>query len=228
MGKSKEKAPEQRNYQNEMEQTIAAQIKMQPQILAAQQQYAPQYTDLNTSLLKQALQGSIQTAQDTQGAYANAEQQAIMSNPILARLQGMAVEDLAMGGDLSAQEQLAADQAVKQRFANRGTLGSNQSLLQQILNRGDYSNARRQQRMSNAQSIYGTTQQGTGLLQSLVGSSAGSVGQPSINPESAYAADVYNTNYNAQQAKYINSKNNQAGLLGGIIGGTTGMFKFGK
>tara|TARA_S200002703_G_scaffold17339_2_gene14318 strand:- start:403 stop:1239 length:837 start_codon:yes stop_codon:yes gene_type:complete len=39
-----------------------------------------------------------------------------------------------------------------------------------------------------------------------------------FNPESAYASDLYNTNYNAQAAANIASANNKAGLFGGLMG----------
>lgn len=229
---SKKPKVEERNINDEYSQTIAAQLKAAPQILEAQQKYAPQYTALNTQLMQQAMAGGLDTAKSLSPQYiqqsAANEQQAIASNPLLAALYAQGLEQVNLGGSLSAEERLAAQEASRSQFAQRGTLGSNASLLDQILSRGQYSQNRLQQRLSNAQSIYGTTS-GAGanansLLAQLMGTSANTVTQANINPESAYAADVYNTNVNAKNAAAISQANNRAGLIGGTIGGLTGMF----
>jgi hypothetical protein len=58
----------------------------------------------------------------------------------------------------------------------------------------------------------------------------GSSGPSLFNPESAYAQDVNNTNYNAQSAAAISSRNNQAALLSALTGalGTAGGAYFGS
>lgn len=219
---SKAKAPADRNYGNEITQTFNAQLALEPQLLAAQQQYAPQYTALNTSLLGQALQGQIGNIQAAQPQYSALQQQEIASNPLMAALQATAMNDIQAGGSLTNEERLAVNEASRSKFAGRGTYGSNASALDQILSRGQYAQNRYQQRLANASGIANqlTGYTGGGLAQGLIGSYGSAVGGPQlINPESAAAQDVYNTNYNAAQARYINSKNNQAALMGGLIKG---------
>lgn len=66
-----------------------------------------------------------------------------------------------------------------------------------------------------------------GLGQGLLGAGlqAGQAGGPQLfNPESPYAADLYNTNYNGQAAARIASANARAGLIGGILGGAGNIF----
>jgi len=43
-----------------------------------------------------------------------------------------------------------------------------------------------------------------------------------FEPWNSYAADVYNTNYNAEAAAEIAGANNRAGIMGGLIGGGGG------
>ena len=68
---------------------------------------------------------------------------------------------------------------------------------------------------------------------------AGSFNPGSLfNPESGYASDLYNTNFNAANAAAIASANNKAGLIGGALGavgsigggllGNAGLFGGGK
>lgn len=53
---------------------------------------------------------------------------------------------------------------------------------------------------------------------------AGSTGGPQLfNPESPYAADLYNTNFNASSAAAISARNNRASLLGSLIGAGGGI-----
>lgn len=228
---SKAKAPAERNYRNEMNQSFETQMELEPKVLAAMQKYSPQYTDLNTSLLGQALQGQLGNLQKAQPAMAALQQQEIASNPLMAALQQQGLNEIGAGSSMSEAERLAVNEASRSKFAGRGTLGSNASILDQILNRGQYAQQRYQQRLGNASNIANQLQgyAGGGMTQNLIGNYGAGVGGPSlINPESAYSQDVYNTNYNAAQARYINSKNNQAALIGSIISGGSKIATGGK
>ena len=224
---SKAKKPSDRSYYGELSSTLSAQKKIAPEMLSAMSQYNPQFTAQNVADLKGSITGNLQTAQEVAPQYQEQDealnQQAIANNPLLAGMQRTAIEDLARGGDLTTEEQLAANEEANSSYAGTGMLGSNQSLLNRILNRSTYSNNRKQQALSNAQSVYGTTSQaGTGrsLLSGLVDNASSTVGNTWINPESSYAQDVYNTNYNAAQSNYNAAKNRKSALIGSLIGGT--------
>lgn len=90
------------------------------------------------------------------------------------------------------------------------------------MNQGFYGNAMDKiLNRSNGNGALGTAQ-----LASQIG---GQAGAKDFNPESAYASDLYNTNFNAAIAQAINAKNNQTALIGagisavgGIAGGALG------
>lgn len=222
-------APEPRSPAKEYPETVAAQIKVQPDILAALQTYGPQYTGVNIDLLGKALAGNLGLTDQYGGQVVEQQnrlrQQQISLDPILKGLQDAAMQDVSMGGNLSPEERIAATEVARSRYANLGTLGSNQSLLDQILGRAAYSDARRQQRLSTASGINSILQglNGGGLQNMLVGNAGNTVALPGINPESAYAQDIYNTNYNGQMNAYISGKNNRAGLMSGILKGVAGI-----
>jgi hypothetical protein len=227
MGKSKAKKPDERNIGKELRQEFDARKALLPEQFALDQQWAPQYTDLNTSLLGQALRGQMGLAGEVAPQMITLneqlQQQEIAGSPLLRGFQDAALQDLRMGGDLSEEERIAANEASASGFAGTGMLGSNRSLLDRVLMRGDLSNARRQQRLGNAQSLYGTLQggatTGTGLLGSLVGSAPSMVQKPNVEVGSAYAGNLNQQNQQEAWNAYNASQNRRAGLLGGLISG---------
>lgn len=64
---------------------------------------------------------------------------------------------------------------------------------------------------ANASSLIGTA-----------GGVANNAGPKMFNPMNQYAEDAYNTNYNANAAANISTANNQAAILGGIMGSAKG------
>lgn len=230
---SRSSAPADRSYQGEMLQTVRAQGQAAPEILSLRRQFDPQFTNLNLDNFRQSLLGQLGIAQEAAPQLNRQDaalmQEAIGLDPLAAGLQRMGLEDLALGGSISPQEQQAAQEAVRSQFARRGQLGSNSQLLNEVLNVGSIANARRQQRLANVSGIQsqlsGSGALSRGMLSGLVNPqvAAAMSGQTFINPESDYANQVYSTNYNAAQANAISRRNNRAGLLGGVLRGATGI-----
>jgi hypothetical protein len=71
--------------------------------------------------------------------------------------------------------------------------------------------------------ILGRPSQTLGMGQNIVGQGAGVMSGAQFNPESGYAADVFNTNYNAEAAANVSEANNLYGLLGAGIGAGGGI-----
>jgi hypothetical protein len=234
---NKNKKPKDRNLGQEYKQTVQAQIDVMPQILAAREQYDPQTTALNLQSLRQALAGQQGIASELAPQMSQADfalqQEAIQRDPILRLLQGQATNELAMGGELSDEERIAANEASAGKFAGSGMLASNKSILDRVLMRGDYAENRKANRRGFALQTLGATAGAGGAGRSLLSqlmnpsSAMGQVPQNQFNPESQYASDLYNTNYNSAMSQYNSSKNNRAGIMGSLIGGVTGMFNFG-
>ena len=69
--------------------------------------------------------------------------------------QRQALEDLRLGGQLSAEEGRSANQAARAAFSARGISRGNPAALAEVLNREQYSNARRDQRRTYASAVDG-------------------------------------------------------------------------
>lgn len=171
------------------------------------------------------------------------------NSDILTTLNSQANAGLNSGGQLSAQEERAADQTSRSAFSDRGTLFGNQSIGSELLNRDAMVRARQQQAQQFAAGVQGLNQQqndftgraaqifGTQLsdpFQAILGRSSGAggggngnqqmigTGARLFNPTDPYAADIYNSNFNAQAANNIASANAQnAGTSTAITAGTS-------
>lgn len=155
---------------------------------------------------------------------------------LLDELNRQANEDLALGTRLNPMELRAAQQDSRSNRTRQGFgQGSENDLLSEALNL--LLQGRGQQDRSRAfaggvaqanQGFYGDPFQqilgrssGGGALGGLLQQAAGQQrGTSAFNPESAYASDIYNTNYNADAAARIASANNRGALGGAVIGAT--------
>lgn len=174
---------------------------------------------------------------------------------ILNTLNSQANAGLAANGQLSPQDERAVLQGTRRGFSDRGTVMGNQALGAELLNRDAAVRARQQQAQQFATGVQGLNQGqndfvgraaqifGTTLsdpFTAILGRSSGAGGNSGnypqmigtgatlFNPDNPYAQDLYNSNFNAQNANNINQANasnaatsayiSAAGsLLGGLL-----------
>ena len=179
---SKVKAPPPRSYLNEMQDTLNAQAGIQPQLLALEAQYTPQWQQLQ----KQNLLGGMNMMTDLYGQAL--PQSEALSNQILASqgrlygdvgamsrsayeqtldpttaglyssLAGQAASGLASGRNLSDQEQRMAQGSARAAMAARGMQMGNQAIAAEVLNSYNLANAREDRARAFASQVYGIGQ----------------------------------------------------------------------
>lgn len=221
-------ASEDRNLGNEYQDTVTAQGSVAPQLLQLSQQYGGAFTGQNSALQNQAfgagIQGLAQYSPLLQQLYSQGQQQAIQGDPLYNKMYQDSLSQLSLGGQLNSDEQREATQGGLMGLASAGRANSNMGIFNQILNRSNYSTQRYQQRLGNAQSVYGMMPQATGFntaANGLLGNSLNSVAGSAtlnFNPESSYAQDLYNTNLNKNANFAIANNNARAGITGALIG----------
>lgn len=149
---------------------------------------------------------------------------------LLGQLTGQASGDLAAGTSLSAAESRQAQQAIRGAQAARGLGYGNSDVFQEALGLDTYGRQRLRERQAAGYQALGASQQfyGDPFLQ-ILGRSSGVNPQSYLqqaqgfnpgqqfNPESAYAADIFNTNYNAEAASRIAGAANDQAFYGGLI-----------
>ena len=166
------------------------------------------------------------------------------NTPLLNTLNQNAQTALNLQGQLSPQEQRAADQQSRDALAARGLLTSSPAAVSEVLNRDALVRQRQAAAQQFAENVQGldTNQAdlvgratqifGTQLsdpFQAILGRSSrygGTSGMPQqigtgarlFDPTNPYASDLYNTNYNAAAAANIANANAQAGQQSGLLG----------
>lgn len=223
----------QRDYASELLATMKAQKKVAPQLYNLEAEYQPKYANLYlTTAIEQApkqrylaqSQQSIynrlmdrQRAQEMRTLQTVAPgyvQQYLEAMPgvgqINEALVGQAMQDLALGKSISAEEARGLDQIARQAYAARGVGTSDQAALAEVLNRYQFANQREAQRRAFAQSAMGTSAAlSQPALQRVLGAetaplaygvsqgamqAAMQAGPRLFNPESSYAGNLYNMN----------------------------------
>jgi hypothetical protein len=170
-------------------------------------------------------------------------------------LEQQAREGLALGGQLSAEDNRLAQQAAREAWSARGLVNSNGAVADEVLNRDALSRQRLAERQALASAVdqqgFSQRQQGFGnqvqnsllqmqgafnpfqtitsantqnqgsnqqLFSQGAGFSSGAFGNQNVNnlvnPFNPYAQDVYNSNFNAANARYISAGNNAAAMAG--------------
>ena len=160
---------------------------------------------------------------------ANPEQAALM-----AELNKQALSDLQLGGQLSASEQRDLQQAARGAQAARGFgYGINDAAIESWAQMQG-SDQKRRQRQGFAQSMAGLNQSNSvdpfmailgrpssmtpAMTGSFVGQAQGFNPGAMFSPESQYAADIYNQNYQGQLAARTATAKNRASMIGAGIG----------
>jgi hypothetical protein len=80
------------------------------------------------------------------------------TSPLLGQLQGMAQQQLALGGQLSPSEMADATQQARAAYASRGMLGSNASVAAELLNRSQLQEQRLGTREQFGMGVYDASQ----------------------------------------------------------------------
>jgi hypothetical protein len=158
-----------------------------------------------------------------------------------SRLFDFVNREMELGDAVNPEELTRADQEIRAAWEDRGRMGSSGSVTSEILNRYGLREAREQQRFNNARALLGQDRAMTvdpvmaitGRSSTAMNPAMGSYGQAvgtntgpgQFDPFDPYAADLYNTNYNAAVGGAINSANNRTSLMGaGLYGLTRGAF----
>lgn len=178
---SKVKAPQPVSYAQTMSDTLKAQMKLAPQVLAAEQQYQPQYTALNISQLGQGLEGlqgiygeampglinyqnqlseaDIAQQQKYMPQFVQQYRQGAGSANLLSQLQTQAEQGLAAGTNLTPEQQRIAQQQARGAYASRGMGTSNRAIGSEILNQYGMGQQLQQQRQQFAGQVAGQLEQ---------------------------------------------------------------------
>lgn len=161
--------------------------------------------------------------------------------PLLNEMNRQAMEELAAGQSLTPAELRAAQQASRGAFSSRGLGLGNQAVADEVLKQYQLGNERQAQRRSFAGGVIGMNQQtGADPFMAILGrpSQAFAAGQgfggqamgyaqgggPSLfNPESAYAGNMYNQNYQAQMSANAASGANSSAVAGAGLGAVAGI-----
>ena len=160
---------------------------------------------------------------------ANPEQAALM-----AELNKQALSDLQLGGQLNVSEQRDLQQAARGAQAARGFgYGINDAAIESWAQMQG-SDQKRRQRQGFAQSMAGLNQANSvdpfmailgrpssmtpAMTGSFVGQAQGFNPGAMFSPESQYAADIYNQNYQGQLAARTATAKNRASMIGAGIG----------
>ena len=161
------------------------------------------------------------------------------SNPeqaaLLSKLTQQAQSGLDEESGLSAGTMREIQQATRSAQAARGLGYGNTDAFNEALNVGTAADSRRRQNQAFAANMVNLQQATSGdPWMAILGRSSGATGLASgamaqgnqisntspnlFNPESGYASDLYNTNYNGAVAQSNSSNNMFSGILGGVLG----------
>lgn len=159
---------------------------------------------------------------------------------LMNELGDQAYEDLKNAGNLSARDTYDMAQVARAAGDARGNVMGNSTVFNELLNNENLKRERQDRARSFASGVAGMENSyytspalalltATSSVPQLASSAAMQSGfgiTPStFNPwESSYAADLYNTNYNAKYNSYISGQNNLFGAIGGLMnaGGQVG------
>lgn len=257
------KAP---TYGSIMGDALKTQIKLMPKVLSAEQRFQPAFTQLNISQLGQAARGmtdiygqqsqpiidlqrqlsdqNIAMQQAQMPGFVQGFREAAGSQALLQGLQRQAEQGLALGSQISPEEQRIAQQQARAAYASRGMGTSNRAIGSEILNQYNLGQMREQQRLSQAQniaaqmessgvpqyyqSVYAPTTLQT--LGGVLGQSSGLMAGRQFQPESQMAADIAAQNQMARTQAAAASAANRTALIGSAmqLGGAAAGAAMGK
>lgn len=234
----------QRNYADELAAALSGQKGISKDLYNLERKYQPKYAQLAADTYAQILPGLQATAnRQTRQATGNDIQNLrrfgskfttayLGATPEVQRLLGgltsAAESDLALGSELSPEEERAGQQAARAAYAARGTGLSDQSNLAEILNNYQLRNLRRDQRRGFAGGVMQAAQAAYAPAMSqfwankldpstLALQMQQTAGAKIFNPESNYAGGIQNQNYQSQLlAQAAAARNMQAAAQGSM------------
>lgn len=196
-----------RNLGAEVGNTLGVYRQYAPDVYGLEAQYRPQYAGLERGILTDSVRGM------TQGAGAVDPAQA----SLLGELNRQALSELQMGAQLDPSLRNEVQQSVRAGQAARGLGLGPADVYQEAMQTGSAAQALRSQRRSFAGGVGALNLQNImpylGLGQQFT--QAKPVMFDQWNP---YAADLYNTNYNAEAARQIAAAANRASVAGATLG----------
>ena len=155
---------------------------------------------------------------------------------LLDELSQQAQADLYLGSRLNAGDQRNVEQASRAASGARGLAYSPRAAADEVMMNALAGRAEQDRRRQFAAGVYGMNKNAyTDPIMSIMSrqsggdnvignaynqsaNSLGAAGPKMFNPESAYASDLYNTNYNGRAAASIARSNMVGSILGGTIG----------
>jgi len=179
MGSKKVSAPAPRDYKAEMEGALKAQIALQPELLAAERQYQPEYQKLQQQLMDRQMEYQLDSYGKIMPRSAELSRQfADTMSPIYGRMgeqamgayqQGLGADTMGLYNTMQRQAQAGLDagygltpemerqaqQSARAAMTSRGLAGGNQGVAAEVLNSYGLSQNRYQQSLANATNAYG-------------------------------------------------------------------------
>lgn len=164
---------------------------------------------------------------------ANPEQAALRSE-----LLNQAQSELALGSELTAEEKALADESIRSGYADRGRLYGTPAITAEVLNRYGLGEQRQASRRAFAQSALNIANQTqidpsmavlgrTSVAPNFASQASNQItggGPTQFDPWSSYAADLYNTNYNAQVSANLTAAQGVMDLGGGMMSFAGGLY----
>lgn len=181
MGAASISAPKARGYLTEMQGALAAQGMINPELLAMEARWIPEWQKLQ----ERTLRGQMGTLQNLYGeaipaAARLSQQQVDAMSPVmrnigmqaqdayrsslgpaaglLSTMQSQAASELALGRTLSPEEQRIAEQSARAAMQARGLQGGNQAVAAEVLNSYNLGSQREAQRRAYASGVYGLSE----------------------------------------------------------------------
>lgn len=254
MGSTKVSTPKPPSYGGIMSDALNTQIKLMPKVLSAEQRFQPAFTQLNIEQLGQASEGlrgiygdiapgvvslqrqlsdqNIALQQEQMPGFVKGYREAAGSQALLEGLRKQAEEGLALGTQLSPEEQRVAQQQARAAYASRGMGTTNRAIGAEILGQYDLGQQRQLQRLGQAQniaaqmeasgvpqyyqSVYAPTDLST--LGGFTGSAGGLMAGRQFNPESQLAADIAGQNQMAKAQMAAANSANKTAMIGAGMG----------
>lgn len=188
MGKKKAPAPPApvtKSYAEQLQETLAAQAQVAPQLLALSRQYIPEYAKLESEVATQIAQADLARTQGLMPGYAGleadyarmrqeAQQKALQergagfvgayqaaggAQDLLSGLRKYAEQQQAMGGELSEEDMRKIKEQSLAGYAARGTALGGQANLAEVMNRYAARTGRERERQQFAAQTAGFLQQ---------------------------------------------------------------------
>ncbi len=217
-------------------QAIQSQIDALPKILAAQQQFGPQFSQLEIDQLKQFGPQYAQAALDleqqfgTQLAYQTRAEQAILAPERIAGSEYLSAY-ISGAEDLTPQEEMQAKQQIRAGQAERGMAFAGQSSADELKALTEMRQALKTRKIQTALSVAGQ-QPATGAGTVNSPTSFGSQLVQNVTPAQTFglATSNYATGANMYNASQLNATQRQGqwlNLTGSLFGGAGTKFLFG-